>query len=92
MEGHVKAITIIAGGSASAIFGTDADRSFIITLAAIVALVVYCLYRKLPKEKLAGKLDFVERNLAVLVLSVVIAPGVFREAMNLANAIIKLLT
>ncbi len=82
---------IILGVTASTLFGSDADRRFIITVVAIVALVVYRIFRKWPNKIAQGKMDFISINLVELILAFVIAPGAVRAILDTANTIIKLL-
>ncbi len=62
---------------------SDAATSMIVTLAAIVAIVPYRIFKKHKREKPSGILDFVDRNIVEIILGTVIAP-------NLANTLMQM--
>ncbi len=61
----------------------DTAQSMIVTLAAIIAIVPYRIFKKHKREKPSGILDFIDRNIVEIILGTVIAP-------NLANTLMQM--
>ena len=80
---------LIILASTSSVIGSDADRAFLLSLAGIIALVIYQLKRKFKKEKIKTWKEWLHRDIVVVALLVVIVPGSIRMTLELIKEIVS---